>query len=63
MELAASSDTPESALDDPTFGGYARLQIDNSALQRYRDGMSPAVRAQFGKNILDVMLNSFLGEP
>jgi hypothetical protein len=35
-----------------------RLQIYNSPLQYNRDGMSPAVRAKFGENILDVMLDS-----
>jgi hypothetical protein len=36
------------------------LQFDNPALQPYRDGMGPVVRAKLGENICDVALDGFL---
>ena len=38
------------------------LQIDDSALYAYRDGVGPVVSSKFGKNVPDVALHGFFGE-
>src|ERR1700677_1704399 len=42
----------------PSFGG---LQVNDSALQRDGDGVRSVVCAKFGKDVLDVTLDRFLG--
>ena len=40
----------------------ARLQIDDSALQGYSDGVGPVIGPKFGEDVFDVALHSYLGQ-
>ena len=42
--------------------GRAQLQIDDSALDAYRDRMGPVLRFQFGEDVPDVALHGFFGQ-